>query len=373
MPSTRREFLQLAATYKGPDAPKAPSFAGWVISEKLDGTRCFWDGGVTRGMATDSVPWANLIDPKTGNRKAKIKPVSTGLWSRYGNPIMAPDEFLNLLPMTLLDGELWAGRGNFQLCRSICAGDEPDSRFMEHIQFACYGAPPLQRVFRTGEIKNSNFHKQIDLEAILAFYNEHAGPETDFQSLDPESSFFNEIQFLNHALDNDRIFLHSQSFLPDTEPEATEAVEEFMANVIERGGEGVIIRDSGAIYEPKRVKALYKYKPYDDAEVMVNGFISGRETDKGSKLLGMIGALITDFKGKRLEIAGLTNEEREFADADMTRHAAEHPGQDMPKTFQGRQFRVGDVITIKYRELSDDGIPKEARYFRRPMPERARA
>jgi hypothetical protein len=42
----------------------------------------------------------------------------------------------------------------------------------------------------------------------------------------------------------------------------------------------------------------------------------------------------------------------------------------MPEDFQGKHFKVGDVVTFKYRELSDDGIPKEARYWRRPMPER---
>src|SRR4051812_13731200 len=55
----RREFLQLADTY---DAEKH-DIAGFYISEKLDGTRCFWDGGISRGEPTASVPWANIIDP----------------------------------------------------------------------------------------------------------------------------------------------------------------------------------------------------------------------------------------------------------------------------------------------------------------------
>ena len=45
------------------------------------------------------MPWASIIDPKTGKKKAKIKPVATGLWCRYGNPIIAPDAFLNLLAL----------------------------------------------------------------------------------------------------------------------------------------------------------------------------------------------------------------------------------------------------------------------------------
>ena len=114
----RREFLQLAHTY---DAAKH-KIAGWYVSEKLDGTRAFWDGGLSRGQPTKLIPWASVIDPKTKKPKDRVKPVATGLWSRYGNPIMAPDWFLDSLPPIFLDGELWTGRGSFQLCRSICAG-----------------------------------------------------------------------------------------------------------------------------------------------------------------------------------------------------------------------------------------------------------
>ena len=64
-------FLQLADTYN-PDKHK---IAGYLVSEKLDGTRCFWDGGITRGIPTDQVPWASTTDPKTGQRKSKVKPI----------------------------------------------------------------------------------------------------------------------------------------------------------------------------------------------------------------------------------------------------------------------------------------------------------
>ena len=104
-----KEFLQLSHTYR-PDVHKV---GGCFVSEKLDGTRCFWDGGISRGMKTTDVPWANVNDPKTGLPKKKVKPISTGIWSRYGNPIVAPDDFLDQLPPIMLDGELWAGRGNF--------------------------------------------------------------------------------------------------------------------------------------------------------------------------------------------------------------------------------------------------------------------
>ncbi len=362
MPTTslRREFLQLAKTYR----PGRDKIAGFYVSEKLDGTRAFWDGGLTRGWPTETVPWASVTDPKTGNRKSKVKPFATGLWSRYGNPIIAPDEFLDLLPPCPLDGELWAGRGKFQLCRSICGGDTPDPRFSV-IQFAVYGCPPIDRVMATGEIKNTNFHSRFDLDKIAKFISdavEEFRPE--FITLDDASTFDHELLALSEHLDGDRVFLHPQVRLPEAEESARIKVEEELNKVLERGGEGVIIRDPNAHWTPKRVGSLLKYKPHQDAEGIVVGFTSGRETDKGSKLRGKIGALILDYNGKRLELSGLTDEEREFAAEFSHVWAWENPGEDMPSGTQGRHFKVGQKVTFIYRELTDDQIPKEARYMR---------
>jgi DNA ligase-1 len=354
----RREFLQLAKKYN----PEKSKVAGYLISEKLDGSRCFWDGGVSRGMATVDAPWASIINPKTGARKPKIKPVATGLWSRYGNPIMAPDWFLDDLPPTFLDGELWAGRGMFQLCRSIVAGDKPDPRF-DQIQYAVYGSPPIASVFMSGEIKNSNFHCHIDCDLIRRWI---ANSAVDLLLAGPKCTFSDELDHLDDYLGNsDFAFTLNQTILSADEQEAHGEIEAFLSDVLDNGGEGVVIRDPNAIYMPKRVNALLKYKPFDDDEGFITGFTSGRKTDKGSKHLGKIGALILDFDGKRLELSGLTDIEREFLTEEMCIWAAEHPGVDMPSSFHGKHFKLGQQVTFKYRELSDDGIPKEARYWRK--------
>jgi len=204
----RRELLQLADRYD----PRKHDVAGWFISEKLDGTRCFWDGGITRGLPTEQVPWASVIDPKTGEKKGKIKPVATGLWSRYGNPIMAPDWWLNKLPPCPLDGELWAGRGEFQLCRSICGGDEPDPRF-NTIVFAVYSSPPLSAIFATGQIKNANMVAAIDfmsvehwvrgrLEALDGSRRQDGG----HRCLPPGAAFADELTFTRKYLTGDHLW-----------------------------------------------------------------------------------------------------------------------------------------------------------------------
>ena len=44
----RREFLQLAKTY----SPDKNKIGGWCVSEKLDGTRCFWERSSNTSHAT---------------------------------------------------------------------------------------------------------------------------------------------------------------------------------------------------------------------------------------------------------------------------------------------------------------------------------
>jgi DNA ligase-1 len=362
----RREFLQLAKTYK-PDKPpkKGYNLAGWYVSEKLDGTRCFWDGGITRGMHTEDVPWAGVIDPKTGGRKKKIKPISTGLWSRYGNPIIAPDWFLNGLPAMFLDGELWAGRGNFQLCRSICGGDSPDDRF-DQIQFAVYSSPAPESIFTDGEIKSPQFHCKISESTIVPWVNMQIDKfDTDFARVKAGSTFDEELVLIKDALEaqTDFAHLHQQIRLPENPHEAEATIERRLETTLDLGGEGLIIRNPGGLWTPKRVQELLKYKPFDDDEAIVTGFTSGR-IGVDETLRGKIGAVITDYNGKRLEISGFRMNEREFLNQIQSKYAWEFPGEDMPYDFSGKTFKVGDKITFKYRELSDCGIPKEARYWR---------
>lgn len=60
---------------------------GWLMSEKLDGVRAYWDG--------------------------------TQFWSRQSNKFYAPEWFLERLPPFPLDGELFGGRKKFQTTVSI--------------------------------------------------------------------------------------------------------------------------------------------------------------------------------------------------------------------------------------------------------------
>lgn len=358
----RREFLMQADKYD----PLKSLVAGYYMSEKLDGTRCFWDGGISRDCDTIDIPWAGVTHPKKGGMKAKIKPRATGLWSRYGNPIIAPDWFLNTLPCIPLDGELWAGRGNFQLCRSICAGDTPDERW-DQLQFCVFGSPPFAAVFRDGEIKNQNMHEIIISQEIAKwFLTRPPQVRKDFQYLPEDATFDNELAMLRESIPSEgAVYLHQQTRLSMDEDEAKAQAAERYCKVLDEGAEGLVLRDPNAHWVPKRVKAILKYKPFEDAEGIVVRFIAG-EKGKQGLLLGKIGAIVVRFGDIEFKIGGgFKIPERSFATTAQFEYARTRPGEVMPDEFRGEHFKPGDTVTFKYRELSDEGIPKEARYWRK--------
>ncbi|QLB15475.1 DNA ligase [Mannheimia granulomatis] len=79
--------LMLLGQYKDQD------IEGWVMSEKLDGVRGFWDG-------------KQLI-------------------SRQGYPLNPPDYFVKNFPPFAIDGELFSDRGKFEEISSIVRSTEP--------------------------------------------------------------------------------------------------------------------------------------------------------------------------------------------------------------------------------------------------------
>lgn len=95
--------MTLGADWTGQDP------TGWWMSEKLDGCRAYWDG--------------------------------ERLWTRGGNVIQAPAWFTAGLPSGMhLDGELWAGRGEFTRARIAAQTGRFDAT-MALVVFDCPSAP----------------------------------------------------------------------------------------------------------------------------------------------------------------------------------------------------------------------------------------
>jgi ATP-dependent DNA ligase len=188
--------------------------------------------------------------------------------------------------------------------------------------------------------------------------------------------------FLTRRLEPNDVFqILEQEELPATTVAALARLDERLFEITEAGGEGLILRKPNSLWVPERSHQVLKVKKLDDAEGIVTGFTWGRETDKGSKLLGKMGALILDFNGKKLELSGFTDAEREMALECQTtapdgmpwreHYAAAieigrlHPGEIVQAGIFNPKFPRGSRVSFRYRELSDSGIPKEARYWRK--------
>jgi DNA ligase-1 len=163
------------------------------------------------------------------------------------------------------------------------------------------------------------------------------------------------------------IQIHKQVALPYPQHLAIQVIESWLSDVLDRGGEGLVLRDPNMTYKCERSHKLLKYKPFDDMEGTVIGYITGRETDKGSRLLGKMGAMILRLdSGVRLELSGFTDAERLLNDgADAAREwAIANPEKECPEWIWPTVFPRGSRVTFKYRGLSADGVPIEARYWR---------
>jgi len=341
----KSEFLMLAQTYK----PGTINLKGWYMSEKLDGTRAFWDGGVTRGIPASAICYANTVKDYRLTREV----IATGLWSRTGKVIHAPDYWLDGLPSFILDGELWLGRNEFQNLTSIVSTKNASrDRDWKDIEYKVFDSPCPSVVFCPRDITVRDYKYKI-----TGGYR---------PGIDPIGrQCFSTVHEWLRRQDLGTAVLHEQELLIGTQEENEKRLQRKLETLLMLNAEGIMLRNGSSYWVTQRSKNLLKFKPWRDAEGTVVGFTSGKETNKGSRLLGKIGALILDFNGKRLELSGLTDAEREFHLINEKVYAEAWPGKDMPVTFTGAYFDVGDIVTFKYRELSDSGIPKEARYWRK--------
>lgn len=344
----KAEFCQLAHKFD----PQKYSIGGWFLSEKLDGMRCLWDGGVTRGMPKSSVPWAN----NSKDQRYTTPPVATGLWSRYGNVIHAPDYWLNSLPLIPLDGELYCGRESRQLLISTVKDLEPGPGW-QMVQYCVFDMLPVAEWLKDRIINTTNFKKT--LIGCVEWFESHA--ELDY-SIDENVTYQTTVKLMEkHIEENEYVKVNSQNQLPYQTSEAESLCIRALETISSEGGEGLVVRSNAARYVCERSHQVQKIKKLDDDEGIVVGCITGRETDLGSKLLGKMGALILNYKGKRLELSGFTDDERELSDPEW---AIQHPGEECPDYIEAINFPRGTTVTFKYRGLSNDGIPQEARYWR---------
>lgn len=223
--------------------------ANWWVSEKLDGMRCLWDGGRTKGM------------PYKGRS-------CTGLWSRLGNIISAPDYFTASLPKDIyLDGELWIDRHTRQELFSIVKDHIPDEEAWSKVKYIVFDMPkstqPYHIVYKKlrelkEDYKDSIYWDIIKQEVVRQDY--------------------------------------------------VEDLKERLDKVVSDQGEGLMVRNPMSSYKGARVKSILKIKKDYFGTGVILGFTEGK-----GKYIGMIGALIIKSNDdKILELSGMSDNERQY-------------------------------------------------------------
>ncbi|HHF3139449.1 DNA ligase [Vibrio sp. 779(2023)] len=180
-------------------------------SEKLDGVRAYWTG-------------QHLV-------------------TRNGNRIYAPDWFTGPLPDYPLDGELWAGRGNFHLVQQTVLDKTPVESAWRHIDFMIFDMP-----YSAGDYRKRYYNIKdlvLEVDQLHIKYVEH-------RAIQNEAHLFTQL---------DKISISD--------------------------GEGVMLRKVSSRYQAGRGSDLLKLKRYSDDEALVVGYKPGT-----GRLLGMMGAML---------------------------------------------------------------------------------
>ena len=229
---------------------KDQNIGGWVMSEKLDGIRAYWDG-------------ENLI-------------------SRGGKMINAPQWFTKNYPPFEVDGELWTKRRDFENISSIVRDEIPSDKWREIKHY----------IFEVPHVKGGLF--------------------TRLQKVKPYESDIIKV-------------------IPQTVIKDKKHLENFLHEIENKEGEGVVVRDPLAPYIAKRTSSALKVKSFLDTECLVVGYTKGK-----GKFKGLVGAL-----------------ECKLANGTLFKI-----GSGLSDELRKRPPAIGSEITFKYKELTKYGKPR---------------
>lgn len=336
---------------------------GSYLSEKLDGIRALWLP-FTMGLNFRDVPWANTA-------RDERNPVCSGLWTRRGKNIAAPSWFIEALPNDIpLDGELFLGRQKFQETMSVVRKLEPVDDEWENIVYKVFDIPSYQQFFTTGQIRDGGRAGDPAYEVFFRGSWADLYPGIKDSKFWPVRRFSENIDLLSWLWDQHDTGIFeplSQYLLPHTHSEAEEIIYSTLEDVVNQGGEGLMLRRGHSIWEPKRCLDLAKVKKLKDDEAQVVGFTFGK-----GKFRGMVGAVKvrwnpTNAAGPKIfELSGFTERERELY-PQFEELARDSEGQATTEQVS-RHFPIGSAITFQYNELTKDGVPRFARYYRKFDP-----
>jgi DNA ligase-1 len=189
----------------------------WV-GEKFDGVRGYWDG--------------------------------TQMMSRQGNIIQTPLWFVDVLPKTPLDGELWLGRGQFDRLSGIIRRHHIDEEDWRLVKYLIFDLPASDQTFDLRVEKIKLIVKQVNRSHI--------------QSV---------VQF---KLDDHVVLL------------------ETLDRIVKNKGEGLMLHRGASHYQNSRSDDLLKLKKSSDAEATVIEHYGGQ-----GKYTDLLGSMLVETDDQR--------------------------------------------------------------------------
>lgn len=202
----------------------------YLVSEKLDGVRAYWDG-------------KNLI-------------------SREGTIFNAPNWFTADFPKDHLEGELWIGRGKFEIVSGIVRSENDDNQNWQQVRLMLFDLPKHSGVFSERLEAMKNLVKKSNSKYL---------------------------QIINQYRISDRKSLMKE-----------------LQKIIKIGGEGLMLHKADSLYKAERSDDIIKLKAYEDAEAKIIAIVPGK-----GKYQGKMGAvLVTNEQGINFKIGGGFSDEQ---------------------------------------------------------------
>lgn len=226
--ATQPPALWLANRYRA-----GTSLPDYWLSEKYDGIRGHWNGHQLR--------------------------------TRHGNPLTPPTWFTQDWPQTSFEGELWAGRGQFEKTASILQQKQASDAAWRELSFMVFDLPGHAGTFT---------QRMTDYQQIVNRLN----------------------QSWVKAVEQTRCRTH-------------EELTHSLNQAVSAGAEGLMLHRADSHYKSGRSDDLMKVKPQHDAEAKVVGHVMGQ-----GKHTQRLGALWVETpQGLRFKLGtGLKDSEREM-------------------------------------------------------------
>ena len=256
------------------------------------------EGGQAKLLLAEVYGWESGQDPARYWVSEKYDGVRASwdgerLRFRSGRLVAAPAWFVTGLPQVPLDGELWLGRGEFQRLVGIVRKRVPVDGEWRQVRYMVFELPGVPGTFTTRVVRIKQLVDQAHLPWLQAV---------------PQFRVADQLG-LKKRLDE----------------------------VVESGGEGLMLHRAEALYHGGRSPDLLKVKRWLDAEAEVVGHRPGT-----GKFQGMLGALeVETAAGQRFLLGtGFTEAER----------------REPPP--------LGSTITYRYTGLTKGGLPRFPAFLR---------